>query len=122
MNGECCPFSAPIRIGAADPRNRGIMNDEPNLLNSDPNIDRGPWCRMCQAEKRADNHWFETEEVVGWQGLEGLAQLVIRPLQLPLTKGRDPICGEGCLQKRVAIWAGAHLLPRPGNWQLATGH
>lgn len=78
----------------------------------DPNVGRGPWCRMCQAEKRADNHWFETEEVVGWQGLEGVAQLVVRPLQLPLAKGRDPICGEACLQKRVAIWAGAHLLPR----------
>jgi len=95
------------------------MNDEPNLLNSDPNVDRGPWCRMCQAEKRADNHWFETEEVVGWQGLEGLAQLVIRPLQLPLTKGRDPICGEACLQKRVAIWAGAHLLPRNPEFRVS---
>jgi hypothetical protein len=72
---------------------------------------------MCGAEKRADNHWFETEEVVGWPGrdlrdTEGIPQLVIRTLQLPLTKGRDPICGETCLQKRVAIWAGAHLLPR----------
>lgn len=80
--------------------------------NPDPNVNRGPWCRMCQAEKRADNHWFETEEVVGWCGLEGVPQLVVRPLQLPLVKGRDPICGEACLQKRVAIWAGAHLLPR----------
>ena len=90
-------------------------SEEPRVFgieSPDPNLDRGPCCRMCQAEKRADNHWFETEEVVGWQGLEGLAQLVIRPLQLPLTKGRDPICGEACLQKRVAIWAGAHLLPR----------
>jgi len=85
----------------------------------DPNLDRGPWCRMCQAEKRADNHWFETEEVTGWRGmdprnpaLEGIPELVVRPLQLPLAKGRDPICGELCLQKRVAIWAGAHLLPR----------
>jgi len=93
------------------------MNDEPELPSSDPNVDRGPWCRMCQAEKRADNHWFETEEVMGWPGkdprnCEGVVQLVIRTLHLPLVKGRDPICGEACLQKRVAIWAGAHLLPR----------
>lgn len=94
------------------------MNDEPNLLTSDPNVDRGPWCRMCGAEKHADNHWFETEEVT----VDSVVQLVIRVLRLPVVKPCDPICGEDCLQRRVSIWAGAHLLPRADNRQLATGH
>jgi hypothetical protein len=63
----------------------------------DPNRNRGPWCAVCGAEKRSENHWFLLSI--------NSESLVLQPLVGRLVPaGWEPLCGERCVHQRVSEW------------------
>lgn len=64
-----------------------------------PNSNRGPWCLICGVEMNRPNHRFQVtvRDDGGYEAHRYKGDL--RP-------SFEPICGETCLQKAHARWAG----------------
>jgi hypothetical protein len=61
---------------------------------SEPNRARGPWCGVCEVERRAGNHWFKfvaTDD-----------SFTVVPIDSDVVG--VPVCGPGCATKRLSQW------------------
>jgi len=73
-----------------------------------PNQNRGPWCLLCGTEMNHPNHRFQGR-------LDEDGALALRRYRGVLFSGFEPLCGEGCLQRYVAQWAGIKQDFTPGG-------
>lgn len=67
-----------------------------------PNSNGGPWCVICEVEKKSTNHWFGVSRQV--PGLTFFQMLEWNDCKGSIAEGYDPVCGEGCAHKALDKW------------------